>query len=638
MAPFSPNGGVDETEPTLIPDDAVQDCDGAEYRIGQNGLYCARGRDLYGDIGAVDGVGLYEAGFDGSPGFLLAQAGDTLYSAPISTALTFTQADTFATGSSAMVGTHYANRHYLATSSANRRIEATVTGGVTSYPIGLSASVLGITVGVAVLGGSASATTGLVYWVTEYDSVRGLESVTGSSVSTGPFTDKMWAQVVVSGVTTNPTADTLRWYRSLDGGGFPDGGLIGETPIGQTYFNDGGLDITQLPAAVFLPMAPTSTLTTPLYGLVTLGGIDVERDTAPPVLSTIFGPFDDSLLGVSVDEPRNLRFSAAGYPDSWPELYGLPLDTHRRDEIITGVVMPGRIGVFCIDSVHAIFRLPRDSDSIFAAGEMSRIVTDVRGCVSRRGATVFTPSGTDGLVAFVARDGIWLTDLSSSPVPITDKVDWEGRVSTMNLRLCRLIDDPRNRRLVFLYRRAADTTHNTGIWYLDYQEFTSRGVRITFADHGPLADAETVATPDGKRTLVSIDSRSGNGQVYQESVQDVDDSRLLDEAGSVRFMMHTKEFMPAGPQEAGDLGNVAWMHDAGPPRIEHRFFFDRRDDNPEFKLMDRSDERNASDVILGRSVNSFSLQIRSVGTRSYGVHWIDVDVAGTETLGGREGA
>jgi hypothetical protein len=635
MPPFSPTGGVDETEPTLIPDDAVQDCDGAEYRVGQNGLYVARGRDLYGTIAGVTGTALYEAGFDESAGFVLAQAGDALYSATIGSSLTFTQVDTFTSGSSAMVGTHYANRHYLATGNANRRIEGGASG-VTSYPVGMSPSVLGITATVSnIIGGSESATVGLVYWVTEYDSARGIESITGSSCQTAPFTDKRFIQVVATGVTTNPTADTLRWYRSVDGGGFPDGGLLGETPIGTTFFNDGGPGL--LADGRLDIMAPTSVLTVPLYGLVSLGGVDVERDTQPPALSTIFGPFNDSLLGVSPLEPRNLRFSAAGYPESWPETYGIPLDTHRRDEIVVGVMLPGRIGVFCIDSVHAVYRLPRDSDSIFAPGEMSKVIADTRGCASRRGATVFTPPGSDGLVAFVARDGIWLSDLSSSPVPVTDKVDWEGRISTLNLSSCRLVDDPRNRRLVFLYRRETDTTYSTGIWYLDYQEFAQRGIRVSFGDHGPLADAQTVATPDGKRTLVSIDSRAGNGQTYQESVQDVDDSHLLDSSGSVRFRMRTKEFMPAGPQEAADLGNVSWMHDAGPPRIEHWFYFDRRDDNPEFKLMERTEERNASDVILNRSVNGFSLEIQSVGTRSYGVHWIDVDTMGAESLGGREG-
>ena len=50
-----------------------------------------------------------------------------------------------------------------------------------------------------------------------------------------------------------------------------------------------------------------------------------------------------------------------------------------------------------------------------------------------------------------------------------------------------------NRRLIFIHRRAADTTHNTGLWYLDYQRFSTHGIRITFADHGPLVDAITIA-------------------------------------------------------------------------------------------------------------------------------------------------
>ena len=54
-----------------------------------------------------------------------------------------------------------------------------------------------------------------------------------------------------------------------------------------------------------------------------------------------------------------------------------------------------------------------------------------------------------------------------------------------NLSSCRLVNDPLNRRVIFIYRKAADTTHNTGIWYLDYQRFDDIGGRITFADHGP---------------------------------------------------------------------------------------------------------------------------------------------------------
>ena len=207
-----------------------------------------------------------------------------------------------------------------------------------------------------------------------------------------------------------------------------------------------------------------------------------------------------------------------------------------------------------------------------------------------------------------------------------------------DLPLCRLLDDPINRRLVFIYRKLSDTTHNTGIWYLDYQEFQSRGVRVTFADHGPLADAITIAGSDGSRRVASIDSRSGNGQVYIESTQDADDSNLLTSAGVVRFRMRTKEFMPAGPRGAVTLGTATWMHDTGPARIDHRFYFDRRDDNPEIKEMPDTQKRTASEVILNRSVNSFSLEIQSAGTTSYGVHWIDVEGLDLESLGGRKGA
>jgi len=203
---------------------------------------------------------------------------------------------------------------------------------------------------------------------------------------------------------------------------------------------------------------------------------------------------------------------------------------------------------------------------------------------------------------------------------------------------CRLMNDPNNRRLIFIHRKASDTAHNTGLWYLDYQEFQTKGIRIIFADHGPLADAVTVAWTDGLRRALSIDSRSGNGQVYVESTQDVDDSLLRDSDGSVRFRMRVKEFMPAGARGTVHLGEATWMHDAGPARIDHRFFFDRRDSNPEVKIMPDSTTRNASSVGLNRDINSVSLEIESTGTQSYGVHWIDIEGLDIGQLGGRKGA
>jgi hypothetical protein len=168
---------------------------------------------------------------------------------------------------------------------------------------------------------------------------------------------------------------------------------------------------------------------------------ELHRDEAPGAMDIIFGPYQDSLLGVAADEKRVLRFTPAGYPDSWPTGYGVPIQTSRTDGIVTGIVLPGRIGVFSTNSVHVIYRLPRDADAVFAAGEAQDIITDERGCPSRRGATTFTPPGSGPMAVWVSRDGIWASNLTTSPVPLTDNVDWDGRVDISQLFNCRLVDD-----------------------------------------------------------------------------------------------------------------------------------------------------------------------------------------------------
>jgi len=629
VPPFVLSGGVNESEPTSIQDTEMQDCTGAEYRVGRQGIFQARGRQLVGTIAGVTGVGLYEAGFDASAGYVIAHQGNSYHAAPIAASLNFSLIDNLPSGSSAIVGAHYASRHYTATGVANRRLEL-IAGGVTSFPIGMSASTFTVGVSVTQGVGNMTAVTGLVYWVTEYDSVRGIESTTGSSVSTTAFSSLASVVVTVTGISQNPRADTIRWYRSVDGGGFPDGGMIQSTAIGTTQITD--------------TLSTTGSLNVPLYGLITVGGIDTERDTPPPVLSTIFGPFQDSLCGVSILEPRVMRYTPAGYPDSWPGAYGIPLQSSRQDQIVTGVVLPGRIGVFCNDAVYVVSSLPRDSASTFSAGEAGEPLTTARGCVSRRGACTFTPPRMDPQAAWVARDGIWASNLSQSPAPLTDKIEWASRVSVPNLNSSRLLDDPLNRRLIFLYRRATDTTYNTGVWYIDYQDFQQFGVRvtfearITFADHGPLADAVTIGASDGLRRAVSLDSRSGNGQVYIEANQDADDSHLVNSSGAINFRVRTKEFLPAGPRGTVNLGKATWMHDAGPASITHRYFWNRRDSNPEVKPLPESTIRTASDVPLGRNVNSVSLELESMGNVSYGVHWIDIEGMETGPLGGRKGA
>jgi hypothetical protein len=104
----------------------------------------------------------------------------------------------------------------------------------------------------------------------------------------------------------------------------------------------------------------------------------------------------------------------------------------------------------------------------------------------------------------------------------------------------------------------------------------------------------------------------------------VDDSQLRNASGAVRFRIRTKEFMPGGPTGSVSLGKAAWMHGAGPSKILHRFYFNRRDNNPEPKNFPNPTKRGISRVVLGRKVNSASLEIESSGTKSYGIHWVDI--------------
>lgn len=622
MAAIIPRGGVNERERTTIPDEAVSDCDGAEYRIGENGLFVARGRALGTSVSGVTWRGAYEAGFDLGDR-LIGQERDNLYASPIGVTLGFTLFDSLPSGSSQIMGSHFAGKHYVASGVANRRLEYTVAG-VTSFPIGMSRSTLTVGLSVTQAAGAMAATIGLVYWLTEYDSVRGIESMAGVSVSSGPISDKDSVIGTISGVSANPRADQIRVYRSVDAGGWPDGGLLTTIPIGTTTFTDTN--------------SGTGILPVPLYGIVSVGGNDTERDAPPPVMTTIFGPFGDSLLGVPADDERLLQFTPAGFPDSWPPAYAAPFQAEHNDRIVGGAVLTGRIGVFCSDSVHVVYRLPRDSDSIFAAGEAQDLVTDEHGLVSRRGVVAFSPLRQPRMVAWVCDCGIWITDLTEGGInPVTDKIAWASRVNVARLEECELKDDPGNRRLIFRYVRTTDTTYGTGLWYIDYQEFDSMGLRVTFADHGPLAAVERVKIAGAKR-MVSFDSRPGNGNVYVESTQDVDDSHLRDSSGSVRFRMRLKEFLPAGARDTAHLGEATWMHDAGPPRIEHRFYSDRDDDNPDINVLPNPTERNADSVGLGTSVNGVSLEIESTGTVSYGVHWIDIEGLDIAKLAGRKGA
>ena len=611
------NPDIDATE---IPENALREGRG-EYRVGSPAFFSARGRGLRGDVGAVTGRALYFAGFDGGSNRLIAHESDTYYDSSVDDALAFTSVGSHGSGTLPVTGTHAANKHFLVNAAANRAVElVSPVAGVTLRDMGMATSTL--TLGLSVTQGVSDFTvsSGLVYWATEYDSSRGIESLAGTRATSSTFTDKDGIVVTISGSSANTNGDIIRLYRTLDAGAYPTGTLLTSLAAGTTSYTDRNFNV--------------STLSANRYGIVSIGLLKFDRDERPPTLYAIGGPFNDSLMGFATGDRRTLRFTPPGYYESWPSIYGIPLETPMHDFGQAIVVLRGVVAALTNDTIHAIYRLPVDSDTTFAPGEYSELVTDERGCVSRHGATAFTmPGDSSPMCALVARDGVWATRLTSTLIPLTDAMDWNGRVDTSMLQHSVLANDPMNRRLVFSYYTNSDTTHRTGLTYLDYQ---TGSIRLTHPDHGSLEGLALAIDTDGKRRVFSLDGRASNGQVYSEGTKDKDDSNILDSSGSVAYAIRTKEFMPGGPQAMVNLGHAYWSHGAGPTTVSHEFFHNRRDNYPEVKGASFN-VRGVEDINLGRQVNSFSLRLSGSATTAFPINWVDIEGLGGGMKGGVAG-
>lgn len=601
--PIVLSGGVNERDdPTVIGQDKLSVGTGIEYRVGRLGPHVARGRKSTGWQPGTAPSGAYGAQFDSGQNHLLVQDGSTVYLANVQGSMSTEASHSAGSNPDPLTGTHYANRHYLVNGVTNLVLDSSLT----FRKMGMAQST--ITIGTSVTQGASnmSAAIGLAYWVTEYDSLNGIESIAGTVTSTtDAFTQKDGVVVTLAGSRANSNADTYRVYRTTDGDVFPTGGLLTSLPAGTSTYLDSSF--------------ATSTLLTPVYGVLGIGGLDFERDIIPPVMSAIGGPFEDSLMGWAVTDPHTIRFTEAGYPESWPACNTIPVQTERNDIGIGFARLGDFVGAFTRDTVWRISRLPRSADSAFAGGEAASVVTRDRGLISRNGAAAFTIPGGGQMIAFASRDGIFATNLDTV-IPLTDEVDWETRVDASQLADSFLINDPTGRRLVFSYSKPGSQTHN-GVMYIDY---ISGAFRITHPDHGALR-ALAVTSWSG---MLRVAGLAESGSVYIESVQDIDDSQFYDTAGSVHAIFQTGDVMIAGgPFDNEDIGNVSYMHDRTDATITHSLYFDgnafphTKSAGSELDFRTRS----ASEIGITRRVNSARFRLDSVGTQSWGLHWYDTE-------------
>ena len=611
--PIIPSGGCNEREdPTLIGEAALSAATGVEYRPGLSGIYTARGRSLFSNVAGTTGRGLYWAGYDDGTDYLIYQEGDNYRPVAVSGV---PSSVTLSAGSNtdAMVGCHYGNRHYLVNGVTNVVAERNSVTGLTFRTAGMVATDVYVSGSSVTQGsGAMSVTTGLVYWITEYDSVRGIESVYGAtSTSTGGFANLDGIVLTISGSANNATTDKLRLYRTTDGGAFPDGGLLATLAVGATTYTD--------------TYTSVSTLGSPSYGTIEISGLNFDRDVAPPALTSIT-EYEDSLCGFKVNS-RSFVFTPAGYPESWPTIYEVPLDSENHDIGTAAMELNGALGLFTRDSVWRLSRLPREVDSAFASGEVRTRVTGERGCISRRGVARYTIPGSGQMLAFVSRDGIYATNLDQV-MPVTDGVNWDTRVDPLYLDESELTNDPVNRRLVFLYRKQ-DDTEKRGVMYLNYED---GGLRITHPDHGAL-ETGTACLKDGVLEFFTADSRSGNGNIWIEGA-DTDASEVSG-ANTIPWSITTASFMPAGPHGSEQVEKIAWQHDTTTDRVAYSHTIDGTAQPA--RNIDFSDY-TITDVGVSRECNTVTFSLEGTASAPIGIRWFDPLGIGSTPLGGRDGA
>lgn len=601
--PIRFDGGVDEANDATDLAPGAMAAGVGEYRVGSQGFWSARGRSSHCSVSGVTWASLYAAGFDNETDHILALADETVYAGRVAAGMSMVTLASAGDDPGPLLGTHFANRHYVVTGATNMVVEPEGLG-LSTRRMGMIATTAGVS---TIPGGSGnmSATIGLEYWATEYDSVHGIESVAGATINSGAIVLVAGVTVVIGGLSANSNADTWRIYRSSDGGVFPTGGLLAEVAIGATTYFDADI--------------ATGEALLPAYGSIDIGGLDFDRDVIAPVLRAV-ALFDGSLVGLATDQPHSIRFTPANFPESWPTIYEIPLQTERHDFGQGFAGLNGQMGVFTRDTVHRLTRLPREIDAAYAPAETLSLVTPDRGAISQRGIAVFTLPGRGPLIAFASRDGIWATNLAPNvQLPLTDAVAWDDRVDATALGDSVLVNNIKARRLEFYYRRLADTTHNTGVMYLDYQ---AESVRVTHPDHGPLADG-VLAPLDGILRVWSADSRAANGSIYTEQTKDTDDSHLVNAAGAIVGLVRTADLFPAGPLENRTIGAASWMHGAGPSNAAHRAYVDLGATGA-LRAADLS-ARGVLDIGITKMVNSLSLELSWATVTPFVVQWLEVE-------------
>ena len=175
-----------------------------------------------------------------------------------------------------------------------------------------------------------------------------------------------------------------------------------------------------------------------------------SRDSEPPVATT--GTiFQDCLVTNDVENPRWLRYSVPGEPDSFPTPYVVTLETDRSDEIVAMVGREDRLVVGMKKHIVRVQTLPLGTDFDFNQGRVWSIVTTRLGVAGPRAMIPIQADGTTRTVLFIDPvQGPYATN-GYECWPVASGLDWEAMVNPSLIEQCQFVDYPKYAQVILYY-------------------------------------------------------------------------------------------------------------------------------------------------------------------------------------------
>jgi len=354
-------------------------------------------------------------------------------------------------------------------------------------------------------------TTGYYYSFTEYDQATKLESApSASSNLVAGNVSILGLSLALPGTNGMQNTNTTHFnvYRTYDGGTTPStlGGpeSVPVTSGALTTYVDrfekwGATDVP-------LPLLRMLSISSNREGEI-LTPIDIE----PPAMRTLT-EFQGSLVGTPTTDVRTIRYSEAGYPESWPEfniISKFPIP--ERDEIVSCISVGDTLMIACTNAIVTMTSLPRVLDGVFNASEAVPIKGQP-GCVGQYAITAYSVAG-EPRVVWVSPYGIHETNGVNSR-RLTNSIDWSATVNAATLSTAVLHWNPKTLTIKFAYDSDGGGTNDRFLLlHMAPEHQTDNGPKFT----GPFtASINCLASAEVAGVYRQYSGNPTDGKVYLE--------------------------------------------------------------------------------------------------------------------------